>query len=129
MAEFIGFNPPFVGGPQKIMSRQDDERLIRNDILNNLLILPNELPFRPTYGVNLRNFVYEKMDSSALDQLRNEIISQIRTNDPRLIVRNVKLVPNSDNATLEITVLVSMIQDPNKNIEIKRLIKTLTTSN
>jgi len=78
MTEFIGFNPPFIGGSQKILSRQDDERLIRNDVLNNLLILPNELPFRPTYGVNLRNFVFEKMDSSAIDQLKHEIISQIK---------------------------------------------------
>jgi len=128
MADYIGFNPPFVGGSQKIMSRQEDERLIRNDILNNLLILPGELPFRPNYGVNLRNFTFERLTQDELDKLRSEIISQISNNDSRLIVRTVLLIPKPDISSLEITVLVSLREDPNRTIEIKRLISTLTSN-
>ncbi len=128
MADYIGFNPPFVGGPQMIMARQEDERLIRNDILNNLLILPGELPFRPNYGVNLRNFTFEKLNQDELSRLQSNIINQIKNNDPRLIIRAVDLVPKPDTASLEITVLVSLVEDPNKNIEIKRLIKVLTSN-
>ena len=61
MTNYIGFNPPFVGGSQGIMTRQEDERLIRNDILNNLLILPGELPFRPNYGVNFSKVKFLKL--------------------------------------------------------------------
>ena len=125
MTNYIGFNPPFVGGSQGIMTRQEDERLIRNDILNNLLILPGELPFRPNYGVNLRNFTFEKLTQDALELLRSDIINQLSGNDSRLIIREVKLVPKPDTSYLEITVLASLVEDPNKNIEIKRLISIL----
>lgn len=126
---YTGFNPPFVGGPQKIMSRQDDDKLIRNDVLQNLLILPGELPFRPNFGVNLRNFVYEKLTDNHLQQLEFEIRQQVLINDPRLNIVSLTLIPNHDEAGLEITLVVSLIEDPDKNIEIKRLIKILSGNN
>lgn len=124
-ARYIGFNPPFIGGSQKIMSRQEDERLIRNDVLQNLLILPGELPFRPRYGVNLRNYTFEKITDDSLAILENEIKTQIVQNDPRLIVKKLSLIPDSDSGTLEITLIVGLIEDPDRNIEIKRLIQIL----
>ena len=128
MADYIGFNPPFVGGSQKIMSRQEDKRLVRNDVLNNLLILPGELPFRPNYGVNLRNFIFEKFNQDELDELRFSISNQLSLNDPRIIVSDIILVPKPDIVSLEITVLIILREDPNKTIEIKRLIKVLTSN-
>lgn len=125
-ARYIGYNPPFVGGPQKIMSQQQDDRLIANDVLQNLLILPGELPFRPGFGVNLRNFTFEKMTSGAISNLRQEINSNLLANDPRLIMREISIVPDLDKATLAVTVIVSLREDPDRNIEIKRLIHVLT---
>ena len=69
MTEFIGFNPPFIGGNEGIMSQQRGARLIRNDVLQNLLILPGELPFRPNYGTNLRDFVFEKLSSNNIESI------------------------------------------------------------
>lgn len=128
LARYFGYNQLFVGGPQKIMSRQEDERLISNDILNNLLIIPGELPFRPSFGVNLRNFVFEKLDGNDISILESEIASQLLRNDPRLIIKQLRLVPNPDSAQLEITILVTLKEDPNKTIEIKRLIRTLSSN-
>ena len=124
-ARYIGFNPPFVGGPQKIMSQQADDRLIANDVLQNLLILPGELPFRPGFGVNLRNFTFEKLDNRSLSLLRQNITAQIQQNDPRLIIKNLELTPLPDTGQLQIILIVSLIEDPDRNIEIKRLIQIL----
>jgi len=128
-SRYIGFNPPFVGGSQKIMSRQDDERLIRNDIIQNLLTLPGELPFRPDFGVNLRNFLFEKLDEHSLQSLKYEIENQLLFNDPRLIILKLNIIPIYDTSSLEITLLVTLREDPDKNIEIKRLIKVLSGNN
>jgi len=125
-ARYVGYNPPFVGGPQKIMSQQKDDRLIANDVLQNLLILPGELPFRPNFGVNLRNFTFEKMALRDLGRLEQEIRNQLIQNDPRLIIKKLDLIPDSDKATLSINLIVSLKEDPDRNIEIKRLIQILT---
>ena len=124
-SRYVGFNPPFVGGPQKIMSQQADDRLIANDVLQNLMILPGELPFRPGFGVNLRNFTFEKLDPGSLSRLEQEITVQIKRNDPRLIIKKLELVPLPDTSQLNITLIVSLIEDPDRNIEIKRLIQIL----
>lgn len=123
--KFIGFNPPFIGGPRKIMSPQSGDRLIANDVLQNLLILPGELPFRPNFGVNLRNFSFEKMTIDALSELEDNIRLQLIRNDPRLIIKALRLTPTPDQAQLEIYLVVSLIEDPDLNITIKRLIQIL----
>ncbi len=125
-SRYFGFNMPFIGGHQKIMSRQEDDKLIKNDILNNLLIVPGELPFRPSFGVNLRNFVFQKITDDQLIDLEQEIRLQILSNDPRLIIRTLSVVPDADQGGLQITLIVSLIEDPDQNIEIKRLIRVLT---
>lgn len=122
MTEFIGFNPPFVGGNEKIMSQQRGDRLVRNDVLQNILILPGELPFRPQYGTNLRNFVFDSMDFDSLNGLESEIRTQIVKNDNRLIIRDVRLKPDPDNGKLDVTVIVAFKEDPFTDIEINRLI-------
>jgi len=122
---YVGFNPPFVGGTQSIMSSQSDDRLIANDVLQNLMILPNEIPFRDNFGVNLRNFTFEKLDENNLRSLEEEITTQIRRNDERLIIKLVELIPDSDEATLTINIIVALREDPDRNITIKRLIRTL----
>jgi hypothetical protein len=51
---WFGFNPPFIGGQQKVMSRQEDLRLIKNDLLQLLLTVPGERVHRPTFGSPIR---------------------------------------------------------------------------
>ena len=123
---YVGFNPPFIGGPQKVMSSQADDRLIRNDVLQNLLILPGELPFRPNFGVNLRNFVFEKNTANDLNRLENDIRTQLVSNDERLLIKFLNLTSLPDQSAVEITLIVALKEDPDRNIEIKRLIQVLT---
>lgn len=123
MAQYFGFNMPFYGGQNAIMSRQEDERLIKNDIMHSILVLPGELPFRPNFGVNLRNFTFETMDDASLTSLEDEIRFQIVKNDPRLSVKLVRINAYPDNYTIEINIVVSLYDVPDNNIEIKKLIK------
>jgi phage baseplate assembly protein W len=122
MNEFIGFNPPFIGGNEKIMSQQRGSRLVRNDVLHNLMIAPGELPFRPNFGTNIRNFVFDAMKPSELGILEDEIRQQIVRNDSRLMVKDVTLTPYQDSGKLDVTVIVAFTEDPFTDIEINRLI-------
>lgn len=128
MREYIGFNPPFIGGNEKIMSQQRGEKLIRNDILQNLLIVPGELPFRPNFGTGIRNFVFDQMDQNALTILEDEIRRQIIANDPRLTIRDISLIPEPNESRLNINITISFIDDPSYNIEISRSINVRTTT-
>lgn len=121
-ASFYGFNPPFLGGPQNILSRQEDERLIKNDILQLLLTIPGERVMRPDYGVNLRNFVFENLVSSDLSLLRSHIIEQLGAYEPRVNVTSIDLVPDYDRNGLQIKIVVTLKKDPNKQLSIQQFI-------
>lgn len=125
-AKYFGYNPPFIGGPQNIMSRQEDERLIKNDILQLLLTVPGERVMRPDYGVNLRNFVFEQMVSRDLSQLKQEIRRGITEYEPRVNVEEVYIKKDDDNNRIELRVIVNLKKDPKKQLTIEQFINLTT---
>ena len=118
-ATYFGWNPPFIGGAQNILSRQEDDRLIKNDILQTLMTVPGERVMRPEFGVNLRNFVFEPMTEQDLSSLREEIRDKV-ANDPRIIVRSVNLERDDDNNRLNIKIIVVMRKDPKRRLTIEQ---------
>ena len=78
---------------------------------------------RPGYGVNLRNFVFENIDSANLSALRNEIINQIRTYETRVNIISVELIPFEDENSINIKIAVTLKSDPMRLIKIDQFIK------
>lgn len=113
-SRWFGYNPPFLGGAQNVMSPQQDERLIKNDILQILLTVPGERVMRPDFGTPLRTYPFELLDSPAeLDALRQTIKSQVALYEERVKVNSVTVVPStSDNHTLIVAVSVSPNYQP-----------------
>jgi phage baseplate assembly protein W len=110
-AIFFGFNPPFLGGPQNVLSRQEDDRLIKNDILQLLLTVPGERVMRPLYGVPLRSFVFEQSTSSDIDILRSQIIDAITETDKRVTVEEVTIDRDDERNGINIKVVVRLKKD------------------
>ena len=117
---FYGINPPFIGGPQNILSRQEYERLIKNDILQLLLTVPGERVMRPDFGVHLRDFVFENLVDSDLSILQQEISSKITAFEPRVNLQSVDLVANPDQNGLQIRIVATLRKDPTQQIVIER---------
>lgn len=127
-ATYFGYNPPFFGGAQNVMSRQEDERLIKNDILQLLLTVPGERVMRPNFGVNLRNFVFEPLTQIDLFTLQTEIESEIANQEPRVIVNSVTLDEDEGNNRLIIRINVAMRKDPKRQFTIEQFINLVTES-
>jgi uncharacterized protein len=126
-ATYFGMNPPFIGGAENILSRQEDDRLIKNDILQKLMTVPGERVMRPDFGVNLRNFVFEPMTENDLSSLREEIGTKV-AEDPRIIVRSVDLERDDDNNQLNIKIVVSIRKDPKRRLTIEQSIDVAASS-
>jgi phage baseplate assembly protein W len=121
-AEMYGMNPPFIGGPQNIMSRQEDEQLIKNDILQLLMTIPGERVMRPTFGVNLRNAVFEPSDEGTVSGLELEIRRAIEQYEPRVILDGVQIVTDDQNNGMSIQIYTTLRSDPAKRIDIVQFI-------
>ncbi len=121
-ATFFGFTPPFIGGPQNILSRQEDDRLIKNDILQLLRTVPGERVMRPLYGAPLRSFVFEQATSADIDVLRSQIADVITETDQRVTVEEVAVERNDDRNGLSIKIVVRLKKDPKKVLTVEHFL-------
>jgi phage baseplate assembly protein W len=121
-ARWFGFNPPFFGGQEKVLSRQEDEQLIKNDLLQLLLTVPGERVMRPTFGAELRNSVFDMNDSETIDLIRQSMSSAVTENEPRVTLEVLELTRVPDENKLNIYMSVRLRNDPTKVINVERII-------
>ena len=121
-AEFYGFNPPFFGGPQNILSRQEDDQIIKNDILQFILTVPGERVMRPSFGVNLRNAVFDPNDTESVVNLQDEIREGLLANDPRLSEVSVSITQDEDLNQMTIRVSAQLRNDPTKVVTVEQFL-------
>ena len=121
-ATYYGMNPPFIGGAENILSRQEDERLIKNDILQLLLTVPGERVMRPNFGINLRNFVFEDFDEREFSLLKTSITQELTAQEPRIIVNSIDITSDPDNHKALLHLVVVLKNNPERQLVIDQLI-------
>jgi len=121
-AILYGFNPAFYGGPSGILSRQEDQQLIKNDLLQLLLTVPGERVFRPTFGTILRSSIFEQLDSRQILAIRDSISESIKTHEPRVNVVKLNLTATDNTNELRIFLVAQIKVSPNLYITIDRLV-------
>ena len=104
MNRWYGYNAPFIGGPEGVMSKQADDRLVKNDLLQLLMTSPGERVMRPDFGSGIRNFLFQNIDDSDLDSLKLNIQNAIQTYEPRVSVSEISIEKQSDDNKIHIKV-------------------------
>lgn len=101
-AKFFGFNYPYLRGQSllgtssKILPRQEDHRLIINDLIILLMTIPGERWFRPSFGAGIPTFLFDPNDSTSFTNIRNAITEAVQRYEPRIILSNVDVVEGSN---------------------------------
>jgi hypothetical protein len=108
---YYGFNAPFLGGSGGVLSRQVDEKLIRNDLLQLLLTSPGERVMRPTFGTGIRTFVFENITDQSINDLQSNIMDAIAANEPRVTATQVTINPIEDDNFVSIKVYGKFVLD------------------
>lgn len=121
-AIFFGFNPPFMGGAQNVVSRQEDERLIKNDVLQLLLTEPGERVMRPDFGVRLRSFVFEQSTSADVITLQGHIESAIAAFEPRVTVDELDITRDDERNGIDIRLVLRLKKDPKRLLVIEQFL-------
>lgn len=117
-----GYNPAFYGGQNNILSRQEDEQIIKNDILQLLLTVPGERAHRPTFGTDLRTSVFEPLDAMTIESLKTSIQTAMNNFERRVAVVSLDLRTNDYQNEIRILLVVQIVADPKKYITIDYLV-------
>jgi len=131
-ALWFGFNAPFIDGGGRILPRQENERLIKNDLLQLLFTVPGERVMSPDFGVNLRNFPFEQLDEESLASIEQEIRDKIIRFEPRVLVdpgpSGVEVKGKPDDHFVEILVRGALTNDPNRSFVFETTMATVVTT-
>jgi len=111
---YFGYNPPFIGGPSGILSRQEDDKLVKNDLLQLLLTLPGERVMMPSFGTDLRATVFDQLDNATMEMLKRDVSRAIAQYEPRISVKSIYFRPDYEQHGLVIRIVYVMLTEPAK---------------
>ena len=101
------------------MSRQEDEKIIKNDLLQLLLTVPGERVYDLNFGVNLRSMVFDQMEESTIETLRQEIYNKVTTYEPRVNLSMIDIRMNDPGNAMIVQVVGSLKNDPNTVLDLE----------
>lgn len=109
----VGFNPPFLTSDGKVLPLQSGIRLIKNDLLQLLLVAEGERVMRPTFGTPIRTTLFEQIDDISLTSLEDDIREKVELFEPRVKIDDLILEPKPDSNEIRLRLSGSVTNEPN----------------
>lgn len=98
---------------RKDINVHKNEFAVINSIKNLVLTNYYERPFQPELGSNIRQLLFENIDSIVAAQLERGITEVIGNFEPRAQVSRVTAIPDPDNNQYKVELEFFIINNPN----------------
>ena len=82
---------------------------ISRSVRNIVMTIPGEKPFNPDFGSNVRNLLFENMDSITAGLIVDEIRTSIQNYEPRVELMTVEAFPDFDNNSYDVNIVYDII--------------------
>lgn len=102
-----------------------DIEAIKTSVGNCFLTSPGQKILNPTFGVDLRRFLFDPVDKYIANIITDDIRRKLPIMEPRIRVSNVSVVPNAENQEYEIYLQIDV---PILNVEGLSIKSTLNTN-
>lgn len=94
---------------KKDLIRYTNETAIKRSILNILLTNYHERFYKPYFGANLRQMLFEPATPDTLASIRNYIITAVKKFEPRANIMSVNLTLSQDEHQVAVSMTFSII--------------------
>jgi phage baseplate assembly protein W len=99
----IGVSLPF-NGPGVFNSTYTTKDQIKSNLINLLLTSIGERVMNPTFGCNLKRFIFEGITDFNLNDLRQNLNESISIFVPEITVTDIQFIPDTDNNLVELNI-------------------------
>jgi phage baseplate assembly protein W len=99
----IGVALPF-NAPGVFRSTFTTKDQIKSNLINLLLTSIGERVMNPTFGCNLKRFIFEGINDSNFDFLEQNLIESISIFIPEITVSNISFEPETDSNIVNLTI-------------------------
>lgn len=96
-----------------------DLNAIKNSLKNLFLTIPGQKILNPTFGLDLRQFLFEQITVSNAREIERVIYGEISLYEPRVEVRQVQVVDKPDMQEYDITISLAIPSLNINNIQLK----------
>lgn len=98
-------------GTGGFLSSNENLGSLRDGVRQLILTSRGARVMRPDYGTDIRKSVFNPLDNTMINTLREQIVSTIATYEKRVIVKKLTLVPDEENHKLIIKLLITSKDD------------------
>jgi phage baseplate assembly protein W len=92
--------------------RNINDFAIRESLKNILLTDLGERPFQPTLGGDIRRQMFEILDEKTLLHLRTSIEAAIHNHEPRVVLKDLSIIPDYEHNQVTVTIFYNTINSP-----------------
>ena len=85
-----------------------DVEAVKNSIVTAFLTSPGDKILNPTYGVDLRQYIFEPIDDFTTDIIRDDIMIKLPIMEPRVEIVDVEVIGDEDNNTYYIDLQINI---------------------
>ena len=82
---------------------------IARSVRNIVMTIPGEKPFDPFFGSNVRNILFENLDSTSASLIVDEIKNSIQNYEPRVELVSVEAFPDFDSYSYDVVIIYEII--------------------
>lgn len=85
-----------------------DAESVKNAVATAFVTTPGDKILNPTYGVDLRQYLFEPLDDFVLDIIRDDITTKLPLSEPRVEIVNVVVNGDEDNQTISVELQINV---------------------
>ena len=104
----VGVAIPF-NAPGVFYSTYTTKDAVRNNLLNFFLTNPPERYLNPTFGSGLRAFIFEQITTGNIEELKEDIQSQIAQYFPNVRIASLDILEDPDYNTITVSLKYNII--------------------
>ena len=95
-------------GPGDVALKRDVEA-VKQSVLNILNTNRGERPFQPSFGANIRSYLFENIDEVTKALIQEEIVFSLRNFEPRVLVLSIDVDSPPDSNAVNIRLDLEII--------------------
>ncbi len=97
----VGVSIPF-SAPWVFTSTFQTKDAIRTNLVNFFLTNNNERVFRPSFGGNLRTFIFESITRGTTESIKESIQDDVTRYFPQVLIRDIEILSSEDFNTINV---------------------------
>lgn len=104
----VGVSIPF-NAPGVFTTTYTTQKATQSNLINFFLTNKDERYLNPTFGGDIRAFIFEQITNDNLEGLKEDINSQLGIYFPNVQVKELNILSNPDNNTMNVEMIYNIL--------------------